>query len=167
MSDEIKFQALKFHESPILPAKLFPCDAESPYNMKLVAHSECTTRAGSTDLDNLSSPPLDSAPKSIEPLTKATTKSFYNFELAVVDENHNIQRIVSEPIPEPISPLFQERVLGGWILLNPGISKTNFYSSWMFAMYFGAILISFSTLEPEYISQTFNISAETMGKTDC
>jgi len=65
---------------------------------------------------------------------------------------------------ETLEKTVQTRVLRGWILLNNGITTTNFYSSWVFVMFLGFVLISFSTLEPQYINQQFGVPVENMGK---
>lgn len=57
------------------------------------------------------------------------------------------------------------KVLKGFVLLNEGISRTNFYSSWVFILYLGFISITYSTLEPEFLIQQLKVSAEGMGKT--
>lgn len=57
------------------------------------------------------------------------------------------------------------RVLRGWILLNEDITPRNFYFAWIYILYLGFILISFSTLEPQYINQVLDVPLEQMGKT--
>lgn len=57
-----------------------------------------------------------------------------------------------------------EKVMFGKIILNENISKSNFYTSCAYITYLGFILLSFSTLEPEYISQ-LGVPSEHLGKT--
>jgi len=57
-----------------------------------------------------------------------------------------------------------DKALCGKILLNPQISRTNFYVSFVYVLYLGFVLISFSTLEPEYLSQELNVKDENLGK---
>jgi len=55
-------------------------------------------------------------------------------------------------------------VVFGKILLNEDISPANFYTSWIFVAYLGFIMISSSSLEPEYISKILHVQNKDLGK---
>jgi len=67
-----------------------------------------------------------------------------------------------KPLDQPKEEL--EKVLFGKILLNRQISPTNFYVSFAYVTFLGFILISNSTLEPEFISKVLNVDDENLGK---
>jgi len=73
-------------------------------------------------------------------------------------------RSVFEIALEPQKKSNQETVFFNNILLNEGITKTNFYASWFFVLYMGLIGITFSTIEPQFINQQLGISEESIGK---
>lgn len=56
-----------------------------------------------------------------------------------------------------------QTVVFGRIKLNKGISKGNFYTTCIYVVYLGFIIISMSTLEPEYVSQ-LGVPKETLGR---
>ena len=45
------------------------------------------------------------------------------------------------------------------------VSTVNFYSSWFFTLFLGLVSITYSTLEPQFISQQFQVPDHEMGKT--
>ena len=82
-----------------------------------------------------------------------------SIEIIPIDTRHN--RLSSQQYFSGLN----QTVLKGKIVLNEGISPTNFYSSLLFVLFLGVISITFTTLEPQYISQRFYISDENMGGT--
>jgi len=58
----------------------------------------------------------------------------------------------------------KQRVVFGRILLNDGISVTNFYTSWAFVAFLGFIMISSTTLEPEFINRELGVPSKDLGQ---
>ncbi len=115
------------------------------------------TRPGSTNLDTL----VDQNQLQFQFTPQPGSTTNFDFDLAAEEGQQ------SQPLPEISEKQEDEeiRVLRGWILLNKGISRRNFYTSWLFVMYLGFILISFATIEPQFISKELGVSTESMGET--
>jgi len=117
------------------------------------------TRPGSTNLDNIDTIALDQNQFAFTPQPGSTT----NFDFDLAAEEGSQKQPSDDQVPK--SQEEEIRVLKGWILLNKGISRRNFYTSWVFVMYLGFALISFTTIEPQYISKVLGVASESMGET--
>jgi len=96
-------------------------------------------------------------PHSPDPLQRDTDFG----TLATIRNLEDKQKILKRPKYANKGP---KTVVFGKIMLNEDISKANFYTSWVFVAYLGFIMISSSTLEPEYISKILNVQNKDLGK---
>jgi len=92
------------------------------------------------------------------PKSPDNISTVYDFQTAASSKNLETKRILKS------SEFDQQRVVFGKILLNDGISVTNFYTSWGFVAFLGFIMISSTTLEPEFIHRVLGVPNKDLGQ---
>jgi len=91
--------------------------------------------------------------------------SIVDFEFADLNAGQQVQVLPSSTEPPTPAKSSPTKVFGGRIILNKGISRVNFYTSWAYVLYLGIMGLTYTTLEPEFINKTFNIPDAKMGET--